>query len=84
MVIVGGATAVKVVVVVAVPPTLLATAVRVTGPAVSVSELHDQLVPTTVGTQYAPPGASKVTEAPAVTVPLTKGVRLVRLLGAGT
>ena len=84
MAMVGGAMAVNVVVVLAVPPTLVATAVNVTGPAVSVSELQFQLVPDTVGVQNWPPGASKVTEAPAVTVPLTVGVVLVRLFGAGT
>lgn len=83
--IVGGPTAVKLTVAVLLGPTLLvATAVNVTGPAVSVSELHDQVpVPPSAMTQDWPPGAVNVTLELAVTVPLTTGVRLVKLLGAG-
>lgn len=84
MAMAGSATAVKLTVAVLPGPMLLAdNAVNVFSPAGKVRPLHVQPVPVTVAIQDCPPVASTVTDEPAVTVPVTVGVRLVKLLGVG-
>lgn len=72
----GGFSAVKLTVAEVVPAMVVTIAVTVTGPGDSVSDVHVQLpVPLAVTTQAALAGASTVTLAPALAVPLTAGVR---------
>lgn len=72
----GGFNAVKLTVAEAVPAMVVTTAVTVTGPGESESDVQVQLpVPPAVTTQAGFPGASTVTLAPMLAVPLIAGVR---------